>query len=327
MASAGAFAARIGYVFLMRRAAALLLALVSAGCVQGTASFPGSGDSTHAADTRIKNDNNANSNENHLNHTNHSPGDASHAKFAAPENHRGPAPLAGAPFIELDVPNHGPAVVSVPLGATSRRPVLVAAHGAGDRPEWQCHVWRGIVGDRAFVLCPRGFPTNPYVPPDHTGYFYTTHHALGREIALAFEALAERFPDYVDREKPVFAGFSQGAIMGALLLPHHSVRFARAALVEGGYGFFQEWNIHAAQTWARQGGVRALLACGRLRCAEQAALTAYYMKRGGLAARVLYAEGAGHSYGGRMEIALREAFAWLAEGDPRFADETPKSSP
>lgn len=72
-------------------------------------------------------------------------------------------------LVELPVPRHGPAVLSIPLGATSRRPVLVAAHGAGDRPEWQCALWRGIVKDRAFVLCPRGFPINPYVPPEETG--------------------------------------------------------------------------------------------------------------------------------------------------------------
>jgi hypothetical protein len=115
--------------------------------------------------------------------------------------------------------------------------------------------------------------------------------------------------------------------MGALVLPRHPVRFARAALVEGGYGFFQEWNIPVAQTWKDRGGLRALLACGRVRCVEQADLTAYYMKRAGLTARVLHAAGAGHSYGGRMEIALREAFGWLIEGDPRFEGAPPRSAP
>jgi predicted esterase len=308
----------------MRRAAALALALLSAGCVQSTASFPEEPADPPRAAPAEQNAVAPAPPEGETQEASTTPSSSrakssSRSRAGSPESPGDLAPITGAPFVELAVPNHRPAVVSLPLGATSRRPVLVAAHGAGDRPEWQCHVWRGIVGDRAFVLCPRGFPTNPYVPPEHTGYFYTTHHALAREIGLAFEALVKRFPDHVDPKDPVFAGFSQGAIFGALVLPRHPVRFARAALVEGGYGFFHEWNIHAAQTWTNRGGVRVLLACGRVRCVEQATPTAYYMKRGGLDARILHAEGAGHSYGGRMEIAVREAFGWLIEGDPRFA--------
>ncbi|MDI3284515.1 hypothetical protein [Polyangium sp. 15x6] len=224
-----------------------------------------------------------------------------------------------APFVALPVSRHRPAVVSVPRGATSKRPVLVVAHGAGDRPEWQCELWRGIVGDRAFILCPRGFPTNPYVPPEQTGYFFTTHHALGREITLALAALGERFPEHVDLEAPAYAGFSQGAIMGALLLPNHPARFARAALVEGGYGLFREWDIPTAERWRAHGGVRALLACGRDRCAAQARESAGRMRRGGIDVRVIHAEGAGHSYGGVMEREVKAAFAWVIEGDRRWA--------
>src|SRR5689334_2604590 len=63
---------------------------------------------------------------------------------------------AAQPFIELPVEGHGAAVVSLPLGARDKRPVVIATHGNYDRPEWQCEVWREIVGDAAFVLCPRG---------------------------------------------------------------------------------------------------------------------------------------------------------------------------
>ena len=229
------------------------------------------------------------------------------------------APLAArAPFLDLPVPHHHAAVVSLPLGAAAPRPVLVAAHGAGDTPEWQCQAWRRIVGDRAFILCPRGFPMNPYVPAAETGYFYTTHHALGREITLALEALRARFPEHVDAAAPAYAGFSQGAIMGALLLPNHPARFVRAALVEGGYGLFQEWNIPVAQSFKRRGGSRVLLACGRPACVEQARVSAGYLRRAELEARVIHAQGAGHSYGGVMGEELLRAFAWLIEGDPRW---------
>jgi predicted esterase len=229
------------------------------------------------------------------------------------------APLAApSPLVDLPVPNHYDAVVSLPAGATSRRPIIVVAHGAGDRPEWQCELWRRIVQNRAFILCPRGFPTNPYVPPQLTGYFYPTHLALGREISLALEALHERWSDYVDLDAPAYAGFSQGAIMGANLLPNHPARFARAALVEGGYGLFDEWSVPAAQRFHRRGGRRVLLACGRAKCVADARASMRWLALGGVEVRMVHAVGAGHSYGGAMEREVARAFAWLIEGDPRW---------
>jgi predicted esterase len=227
-------------------------------------------------------------------------------------------PLASEPMVALAVERHHPAVVSVPVGATSPKPVLVAAHGAGDRPEWHCAMWRETVGNGAFVLCPRGFPTNAYVPPEDAGYFYASHHGLGREISLALEALAARFPEHADVRAPVFAGFSQGAIMGALLLPYHPARFSRAVLIEGGAGLYQEWSVAVALRWRRAGGARALLACGGSRCAETARESARWLDKGGIDARVLHVEGAGHTYGGDMEARVREAFSWVTEGDPRW---------
>src|SRR5688500_7019775 len=71
---------------------------------------------------------------------------------------------APSPYVELDIPGHVPAVVSLPLGSTRRRPVIVATHGAGDRAEYHCELWRAIVGDRGFVVCPRGRRTDNRVP-------------------------------------------------------------------------------------------------------------------------------------------------------------------
>lgn len=225
---------------------------------------------------------------------------------------------APSPLVELPVPGHGAMVVSLPLGATTPRPVVVAAHGAGDRPDWQCRAWRDIVGDRAFVACPRGFPMDPRLPPSLTGYFYTTHLQLGKEVTAALAALAARYPDHLDPSAPVYAGFSQGAIMGALLLPHHPARFARAVLIEGGYGGFQEWNLQMARWFRERDGRSVLLACGRAQCADEAERSAGYMQREGLQARVVHAPGAGHTYGGAVWDEVARAFPWLVSGDERF---------
>jgi predicted esterase len=227
---------------------------------------------------------------------------------------------SSGPFIKLPVRDFGPAIVSVPLRGARPRPVLVATHGAGDRPEWQCNVWRTTVQDRGFVLCPRGWTTNATVPEDRAGYFYTDHHALADEISAALEALAARFPGDVDLDAPILTGFSQGAIMGARILGEHPAHFARAVLIEGGVGAFKEWSGWTAQRFQKAGGDRVLLACGGPRCAASAEATRAVLGRAGVEAKVLHVEGAGHSYGGQMEEEVRKAFSWIIEGDPRWRE-------
>jgi predicted esterase len=225
---------------------------------------------------------------------------------------------APSEFVELPLAKGRPAVVSLPLGSTSARPVLVATHGAGGSAMSHCKLWRGVVADRAFVLCPRGYPILPHVAPEDTGYFYNGHPALAEEIELALAALSREYGERVDGSAPIFAGYSQGANMGALVLPNHSARFARAVLWEGGVGEYQEWNIRVAERFREHGGVRVLLACGGPKCYGHAQTTARYLERGGLATHIVFVPGAGHTYQGELGAKVGEAFAWLVEGDSRW---------
>lgn len=220
--------------------------------------------------------------------------------------------------MEIELPDAKPAVVSLPLGSVGARPVLVATHGAGGRATTHCALWRAVVHDRGFVLCPRGSPIWPYNPPHESGYFYNGHPALAVEIDKALRALAERFGDRVDLDRPIFAGYSQGANMGSLILPTHEAKFANAVLWEGGVGEFQEWNIRTAERFFERGGRRVILACGRTVCYEAAQRTLHYMKRGGLEPRIVYVAGAGHTYGGELGERVKDAFAWLIENDDRW---------
>lgn len=230
-----------------------------------------------------------------------------------------PTPALSEPsvWVDLPLPNGHPALVALPLGATGPRPVLVAAHGAGDIPEWYCAVWQRLVAGRGFVVCPRGYPIYPHVRGT-SGYFYDGHPSLGREIGAALSALQQHYGPYVDLERPLFVGYSQGANMGALVLPEHPARFASAALLEGGVGEFQEWNVRNARHFRERGAGRVLMVCGRAKCAEFARTTAHYMRMGGLEVRVDHARGEGHTYRGRVSGAVAESFAWLVEGDDRW---------
>lgn len=237
----------------------------------------------------------------------------------APADEPGLEPLAAPePLVELELPDARPAVVSLPLGSTGPKPVLVATHGAGGRATTHCALWRRVVQNRAFVVCPRGSPIYPYDPPHQSGYFYDGHPALALEITKALAALAARYAGRVDLGDPIFAGYSQGANMGSLILPTHEARFARAVLWEGGVGEYQEWNIRTSERFYERGGRRVILACGRVVCREAADKTVSYMRRGGLTPRLVYEPGAGHTYAGKLGESVKQAFAWLVEGDPRW---------
>lgn len=228
-------------------------------------------------------------------------------------------PLPGDAFERLAVPGHGDAVVALPLGATAKRPLLVVTHGAGGTPERHCENWRALLAGRVFVVCPRGAAVDRRAPPERAGYYYPDHLALGRELEAVLDAFGReaRYAPYVDLERPAYAGFSQGATMGALALPGLEVRFARLALVEGGFGGSNEWSARSARALARAGTERVLLACGRSACADRARATASLLRREGLEARVLHAEGAGHAFA-PMAGAIAGAVGWLFESDPRW---------
>jgi predicted esterase len=224
-----------------------------------------------------------------------------------------------ARLVELPVPGHDAAAAWIPPGASRKLPLLVAAHGAWDRPEPHCALWRRVTQGRAFILCPRGQRTDRRASPTDAAYYYPNHLALEREALAAIRALAARYPTQLDARGAIWAGFSQGAIQGAPVIVRNAQVFPRALLVEGGNGFFEEWSLFAARKYARAGGQRIVFGCGSPACVGSAARCAGFLESSGVATQVVHAEGAGHSYGPAMETRLREAFRWLVADDPRWA--------
>jgi len=218
-------------------------------------------------------------------------------------------------LVDLPVPGHAPAVVAVPRESGAGRPVLVATHGAGGTPEAHCAFWRELIGGAAFVLCPRGVTMDVLLPPAERGYFYPAHPALAREVRAALGALVARFAGRVDVERALYAGFSQGAIMGAIAFSRDPAPFAGAVLIEGGA---EEWSVHNARTFRAGGGRRVVFACGHPRCAAAARRSAGYLRREGVESRVVDASGAGHTLDGAVREGVARELPWLLEGDARW---------
>jgi poly(3-hydroxybutyrate) depolymerase len=215
-------------------------------------------------------------------------------------------------LVELVVAGFRPAIVFVPADRGRPQPLLVAAHGAGDTPHWQCEVWQRLTREAAFILCPRGVPFSDH--PD-TGYFFRNHHEVEKEVLAGIDAVRAEFRERVDAGAVIYTGYSQGATMGALMAVSHADVFQRLILVEGGS---REWNVPIAKRFAKRGGARVLFACGVRHCKQGADRSAEYLNRGGVPARVEYAAGAGHIYDGAVAARVAAALPWLVEGDARW---------
>jgi len=228
-----------------------------------------------------------------------------------------PPPLeSDPPIVPLAVPGYSDAVIAVPLGARSRRPVVVATHGLWDFPEGLCDNWRWIVGDRAWVLCPRGEPR-----PDKT-FRYRSGPALAQEIDAGIQALSDRYPGYVDAGPRTYAGFSLGASLGVWIVVHDPARYPHAILTEGGEDRFTD---AAAATYARGGGQRVLFACGLKGRVDGATRAAHRLERAGVSAHVVLGKlpATGqfiHWYNGPVAEETKAQLPWLFEGDAMWAE-------
>jgi predicted esterase len=188
-----------------------------------------------------------------------------------------------------------------------RLPIVIAAHGAGDSPEWQCRIYRELLGAFGVVLCPAG----PRLSRQGDGRFFPEHHTLERIVLATLNALVKAFPGAVDPERVVYTAYSQGATMGALMLPPHGGLFRRLALVEGGYS---EWTASRARRYAETGGERVLFACGTRTCLKAAERSSAILVRAGVESRVVSDLASGHTYGGGIGERMAEVLPWLLEG-------------
>lgn len=225
--------------------------------------------------------------------------------------------VAPGRFVALDVPSFRAAIVALPLGATSRRPIMVALHGNYDRPEWQCEVWQGITGGFPFILCPRGIPRDD-APKSEDRWTYGGLKKTQDELLAGIEALRRRFPEHVAEGPLLFTGFSLGAIYGARIVREHAQIFPRAVLTEGGY---ENWSAPLAKSYAKAGGERVLFACGQTACKYTSKRVAALLEREQVLAKVGFGGNIGHTYDGRVAEAIRAEWAWLLEGDSRWQPE------
>jgi predicted esterase len=197
--------------------------------------------------------------------------------------------------------------MSLPTGATSRRPVVIVVHGAGDRPERQCRGWRHATGEYPFIICPEGRASPRYT---HIG-----GAPLLEYIDEALDAVLARYPQYVDTNNPLLAGFSLGAAQVTELAVLFPARFPRIALVEGATTV---WSGARVSAFLDGGGQRVLFGCGQDGVRDRAERTAKRLASLGLDAHVAFAN-VGHRFAPSLQDAVRSELGWLMDGDDRWS--------
>ncbi|HTB78769.1 MAG TPA: hypothetical protein VK762_36250 [Polyangiaceae bacterium] len=226
-----------------------------------------------------------------------------------------PLPALTGFFEALPVAGHPDAWLSLPTGATGKRPVVVVIHGAGDRPDWQCGGWRRATGEFAFVVCPRG----TYAPGDSTKndirYTHQGGAALLAYLDASLAALQARYPAYADTSTPVLAGFSLGASEILALAVQDPPRFPRIALIEGATGV--AWTDARIDAYVAGGGLRVLYGTGQRANETAAKAVVKRLIARGLDARVVYAP-VNHTFDPPLEDAIRGELAWWLAGDERW---------
>lgn len=210
---------------------------------------------------------------------------------------------------ELELPSFEPALVTWPQHREPL-PVLVVAHGAGGRAEQHEQAWRSLVSEKVAILAFRGRRLRK--SDAQGGYYYPNHHALNAELealvnaALENAALAEHLAPF----PWTYAGYSQGATMGALALVDQGHWFSRFIFIEGGT---EGWTVERARRLSSASGdvLRVAWVCGTESCRKGAEQAKSIVRRADVSARVFLAPGGGHTYLGTVGTQVEAAWAWL----------------
>lgn len=226
-------------------------------------------------------------------------------------------PLGGTAELALEVRGQAPSVVAVPLGARRPRPLLIALHGAADRPEWQCNSWRSVTGGRAFVLCPRGIPVaTEGAAPERFGF--ETPGRTSEELRTALAALKKRFPKHLASAPVVLTGFDVGAEHALYILRQEPSFFARVVLVSGKE---VPWLPTLSAIFGEAGGKRVLFVCTSRGCDVSAARAETSLRLYPVEVRRVFLGEWGPVFDGRVEEALTAEWAWLTDGESAWEPE------
>jgi predicted esterase len=220
-------------------------------------------------------------------------------------------PLGHVSWLErLTLADGNVAYVTPPVGAREPRPLIVAVHGAGDRPEWSCGGWRLAASDYAFVVCPQGLKM------DARSFAWDVPHTISERVRAALDAVHARFGAYIAEGPTIYAGFSQGATLASSALVESAGHFPVVVLAEGGYNLIRDPAF--LRRLRASGTSRVMLVCGSAVCFQTARNAEPNFFREGIDVLTAGDALSGHNLNQRMQDALHVAWPALVRGLPNW---------
>jgi hypothetical protein len=225
-------------------------------------------------------------------------------------------PLAARSWlVELELPGFLPTKVAVPLGAVQPSAIVIALHGAADRPEWTCGELRGIAGPAPFIVCPSGVRRSDFAANDPR-YTFGSAADTERELRASLLALKQRFASYLKSDVVTLAGFELGAQHAAAVAQLEPGFFERVLLIDPPAG---AWSHTQASLFAPRGGKRVLFVCHGAACRDGAELPVALTRRAGAEARVLDAGDGGPRLDAGTIGQIAGNWGWLQQVTPPIA--------
>jgi hypothetical protein len=144
--------------------------------------------------------------------------------------------------------------------------------------------------------------------------------ALRTAIGRALDATRARYGAYVADTPRVYAGFSQGAALGAAIVGAPLAGRDGQAPEAFGYAIFLEGlgdvgSRGFARAFQDRGGKRVLVACSQLGCEASRRARLAALGRAEIDAKLLYLGPIGHTVNGAVISGLRAEIPWLVAGD------------
>lgn len=231
------------------------------------------------------------------------------ATCACSKSKPGLMPLASPGYrTDLAVKGFGPATVTLPLGATTPRPIVVVLHGERDKPEWQCNSFRGVLGGRVFILCPQGQAVGDGL------YGWGSFDESVAELRAALTALKERYGAHVAKGSITLVGYAQAGAIALDLARQEPSFFARVALVNSDPNAL---SPSVAKIFGERGGKRMLFFCTSQACDDSGVERALWLKRANAEGKAVKVN-VGPYLDQKFTDALKLELPWLLQGDSRF---------
>jgi len=210
--------------------------------------------------------------------------------------------------MSVEHPDYSPTLVDYPKGP-GPWPVMFVAHGAGGSAREVLDYFKRLLADRYVIVAVAGTPLSRAEPQG--GHYYKNHLELEKEVLSVAKRLTNESqlgPAALSKPPWIYAGYSQGATMGALFLINHAQWFDRLILIEGG---IEGWNLARSRRYKEGGGLRLLWLCGTPGCATGATKARDVALQVGLEAQAETLVGAGHVYWGPVGKQLAALLPWV----------------